>query len=137
LVGIILVSHGEMGAAMRDAACMIVGPQPKVEAVSLRESDDVEGLMERVAAAVTAVDEGEGVLILVDVFGASPFNAAARLAMQRGKLEVLTGMSLPMFLELAVRRAGKSLEDLTAIARDAGISGVRTYSETLGKRRPS
>lgn len=133
MVGIILVSHGDMAAAMRDAAYMIVGPQQNVEAVSLRESDDVEGLMERVAAAIAAVDEGDGVLILVDVFGASPFNAAARLAMQRDKLEVLTGMSLPMFLELVVQRPRTSLEDLTAIAREAGTSGVRTFSETLGR----
>jgi PTS system mannose-specific IIA component len=134
LIGIVLVSHGLMAEGMLDAARMIVGEQERLLAVALRETDGIESLTERVAAAVEQADAGDGVLILVDVFGASPFNASARVAMQRAHVEVLTGMSLPMLLELAVQREGQDLGALTKIARDAGGSGIRTLSETLAQR---
>jgi len=134
LVGIVIVCHGEMADGMLDAARMIVGQQEGFVTVSLREADDVESLMERVAAAVDKVDTGDGILILVDVFGASPFNASARLAMQRDNIEVVSGVSLPMLLELAVQRDGQNLSQLVEVAREAGTSGIRTLSETLSKK---
>jgi PTS system mannose-specific IIA component len=137
LVGIVIVSHGEMAEGMLDAARMIVGEQEGIATVSLREMDAVEGLMERVAAAVEKVDTGDGVLVLVDLFGASPFNASARLAMQRDNIEVVSGVSLPMLVELAVQRAGQRLEQLVEIAREAGTSGIRTLSETLAGKAAS
>ena len=134
LVGIVVVTHGQMAEGMLDAARMIVGEQERLVSVTLREADGIESLTERVAAAVEQVDAGDGVLVLVDVFGASPFNASARVAMQRSKVEVLTGVSLPMLLELAVQREGQDLSALTQVARDAGTSGIRTLSETLAKK---
>ena len=134
MVGIVVVTHGQMAEGMLDAARMIVGEQERLVSVTLREADGIESLTERVAAAVEQVDAGDGVLVLVDVFGASPFNASARVAMQRSKVEVLTGVSLPMLLELAVQREGQDLSALTQVARDAGTSGIRTWSETLAKK---
>ncbi|MGC8788148.1 MAG: PTS sugar transporter subunit IIA [Anaerolineae bacterium] len=134
MVGIVVVCHGEMGDGLLDAARMIVGKQEGIVAVNLREEDSVESLMGRIAAAVEEVDSGDGVLILVDVFGASPFNASARLAMQRDQIEVISGVSLPMLLELAVQREGQSLAQLVEVACEAGVSGIRTLSETLGKK---
>ncbi len=134
MVGIVIVTHGAMTDGMLDAAGMIVGPMDGVAGVALMESDDVESLMERVEAAVNNVDHGDGVLILVDLFGASPFNASARLAMTREGIEVLTGVSLPMLLELVVQRDDQTLQELVEIAREAGTTGIRTLSETLGKK---
>ncbi|MBC7233555.1 MAG: PTS sugar transporter subunit IIA [Chloroflexi bacterium] len=123
-----------MAEGMLDAARMIVGKQDGIVAVNLREEDSVESLMDRIAAAIEEVDHGDGVLILVDVFGASPFNASARLAVQRDQIEVISGVSLPMLLELAVQREGQSLTKLVEVAREAGMSGIRTLSETLDKK---
>jgi PTS system mannose-specific IIA component len=123
-----------MGDGLLDAARMIVGKQDGIVAVNLREEDSVESLMDRIAAAIEEVDSGDGILILVDVFGASPFNASARLAVQRDQIEVISGVSLPMLLELAVQREGQSLAELVEVAREAGVSGIRTLSETLGKK---
>lgn len=134
MVGIVVVSHGQMAEGMLEAARMIVGEQERLVSVTLREADGIESLTERVTAAVEQVDAGDGVLVLVDVFGASPFNASARVAMQRGNVEVLTGMSLPMLLELVVQREGQDLRALTQVARDVGTSGIRTLSETLPKK---
>jgi len=133
LVGIVLVSHGNMAEGMIDAARMIVGEMEDVLAVSLQEMDAIEDLMGRIEAALNEVDTGDGALILVDAFGASPFNASARLAMQREKTEVITGMNLPMLLELAVQREGQDLETVTQIAFEAGSSSIRTLSQTMKK----
>lgn len=134
MVGIVIVTHGAMTDGLLDAARMIVGPLDGIVGVALMESDNVESLMERVEAAVDEVNTGDGVLILVDLFGASPFNASARLAMTRDGIEVLAGVSLPMLLELAVQRDDQPLQDLVEIAREAGTSSIRTLSETLGKK---
>ncbi|MEN6299341.1 MAG: PTS sugar transporter subunit IIA [Anaerolineaceae bacterium] len=131
MVGIVIVSHGAMANGMLDAARMIVGEQEGMLAVSLEEMEDVEGLIEKIAAAVEKVDTGDGVLVLVDVFGASPFNASARLTLTRDKMDVITGMNLPMLLELAIHRQGSSLDELVKIALEAGPSSIKTLSETL------
>lgn len=123
-----------MGDGLLDAARMIVGKQDGVVAVNLREEDSTESLMDRIMAAVEEVDRGDGILILVDAFGASPFNASARLAMQREQIEVISGVSLPMLLELLVQREGQDLAQLVEVAREAGVSGIRTLSETLGRK---
>lgn len=138
MVGIVIVCHGDMADGLVDAARMIVGEQEGLATVSLREMDAVEGLMERVAAAIEKVNAGDGALVLVDLFGASPFNASARLAMQGdSKIEVITGVSLPMLLELAVQRDGETLEQLVEIALEAGTTGIRTLSQTLAGKRAS
>lgn len=131
MVGILVVSHGTMAEGMIDAARMIVGELEGVASVSLKEMDAVEDLMGRIETALLQVDQGDGALILVDAFGASPFNASARLAMTRKNVEVISGMNLPMLLELAVQRQGQDLAGVTQIALDAGTTSIRTLSETL------
>jgi mannose PTS system EIIA component len=134
MIGIILVSHGPMANGMLEAANMIVGDQEGIKAISLEEMDDVEGLMEKISTAVQSVDSGDGVLVLVDVFGASPFNASARLALTRNNMEVITGMNLPMLLELAIQRQSSNLEECIKIALEAGSSSIKTLSDTLSKQ---
>jgi PTS system mannose-specific IIA component len=131
LVGIVIVSHGNMAEGMIDAARMIVGEMERVVSVSLKEMDAVEDLMGRIEAALVKVDKGDGALVLVDAFGASPFNASARLAMNHKNVEVITGMNLPMLLELAVQREGQDLAAVTQIAIEAGTTSIRTLSQTL------
>ena len=131
MVGIVVVSHGDLAAGMIDAARMIVGSMEYVVPVSLKESDAVEDLMGRIETALSEVDQGEGALILVDAFGASPFNASARLAIGRKNVEVISGMNLPMLLELAVQREGQELAAVTQIALEAGITSIRSLSQTL------
>jgi mannose/fructose/sorbose-specific phosphotransferase system IIA component len=123
-----------MASGLLDAARMIVGDQEALIDLSLQEMEDVEGLMDKVEGAISKVDTGEGVLVLVDLPGASPFNASARIAMQREGIEVVTGVNLPMLAELLVMRDGSSLEECVEIAKEAGISGVRTLSEILEKK---
>jgi mannose/fructose/sorbose-specific phosphotransferase system IIA component len=120
-----------MAEGMIDAARMIVGQMEGVTTVSLKESDAVEDLMDRIEIAVNEVDQGEGILILVDAFGASPFNASARLALGRKNIEIISGMNLPMLLELAVGREGQDLAAVIQIALETGTTSIRTLTDTL------
>lgn len=133
MVGIVIVTHGTMAEGMMNAASMIVGDLEGVKAVELKEMDAVEDLMDRISAAVDEVDTGDGALVFVDLFGASPFNASARLlgAEEERSIEVITGVNLPMVLEVAVQRSTEDLEALTQIAEDAGTDGVKVLSRVL------
>lgn len=130
-----IISHGEMANGMLDAAHMIIGEQEGVVTVILKETDDVDGLKKRVEAALQQVDAGDGVLVLVDLFGATPFNISARVAVVHDQVEVITGMNLPMLLEVALQRESQGFAELVEIAKEAGRSGVRTLSESLDKHR--
>jgi len=120
-----------MATGLIEAAEMIVGEQEALVPVHLQEMDDVEGLMERVTKAVSQVDSGQGALIMVDLPGASPFNASARIAMQQDNIGVVTGVNLPMLAETLVQRDGSSIQELINIAKNAGMIGIKDLSEIL------
>jgi len=133
LVGIVVISHGKMAEGLVDAVQMIVGPQEQLATVGLFEAEAVEDLMEKIENAIQNVSEDEGALLLVDLPGASPFNASARLAMGGKDLGVVTGVNLPMLAELLVLREGKTIEELVAFAKDSGIKGVKTLADILNR----
>jgi PTS system mannose-specific IIA component len=93
--------------------------------------DAIEALEEKIEQQVQALNTGQGVLIFVDLFGASPFNASARVAVRYENVDVITGMNLPMLLETTLNRESSSLQDLIATATDAGTSGVRVLKQLL------
>jgi PTS system mannose-specific IIA component len=134
MIGLVLVSHGKLAEGLVDAMQMITGEQEAVRSIGLLETEDVEGLMDKVSQAVQEVDSGEGALIMVDLFGASPFNASARLVLaSAGKpLEVVTGMNLPMVVELAVQREGMSLEEAVNLVLKVGPESIRRLSDIKG-----
>lgn len=134
MIGLVLVSHGKLADGLLDAMQMITGEQEAVRAVGFEETEEVECLMAHVDQAIQEVDQGDGVLILVDLFGASPFNASARLVLSKpGKpLEVVTGMNLPMILELAIGRQGMSLAEAAEQAITVGPEAIRRMSDTKG-----
>lgn len=128
-----MVTHGTMADGLMDAARMIVGEKEALAPIQLREEDDVEGLMARVETAIEEVDSGDGVLVLVDLPGASPFNASARIAMENDSVNVVTGVNLPMLAEMLVQREGNSLEQLAELSKNAGTGGVKTLAEILNR----
>jgi PTS system mannose-specific IIA component len=134
VIGLVLVSHGKLAEGLIDAMQMITGPQEAVRAVGLLETEDVEGLMDKILAAVNEVDSGEGVLIMVDLFGASPFNGSARLVLSHPerKLEVVTGMNLAMLVELVVQRQGLSLNEAVELVLQVAPESVRRLASIKG-----
>ncbi|MCZ7552896.1 MAG: hypothetical protein B6D39_07190 [Anaerolineae bacterium UTCFX2] len=137
MIGLVLVSHGKLAEGLIDAMQMIAGEQEAVRAVALLETEDIESLIERIQQAVNAVDSGEGVLIFVDLFGASPFNASARLVLASPErpLEVITGVNLPMLVELVVQREGMSLNDAVELVLQVAPESIRRLASIKGLER--
>jgi PTS system mannose-specific IIA component len=134
MIGLVLVCHGKMAEGLIDAMQLITGEQKAVRGVGLYEIEGVEDLLSKIQNAVDEVDSGEGVLILVDLFGASPFNASARLVLSSpGKaLEVVTGLNLPMLVELVTQREGMSLTEAVELVLKVGPEGIRRLSDVKG-----
>ena len=114
MIGVVVVTHGQLATELVNAAETIVGDMPAFAAVSIGWHEDTEDARHEIEQAVVRVDKGSGVLILTDMFGGTPSNLAMTFLVQ-GKLEVITGVNLPMLIKLA-----NQLEqgDLLNIARD-------------------
>ncbi|NLO87360.1 MAG: PTS sugar transporter subunit IIA [Firmicutes bacterium] len=129
MVGILVISHGSLAAGLKDAAEMIMGQQGQFQAVGLQPQQSPEEFQEIIRAEVKGLDCGEGVLILADLFGGSPANAAAYLVSDKLNVEVVTGVSLPMLLEALTARMGQDLPAVADTCIAAVSQGVRKFSE--------
>jgi len=131
MIGIVLAAHGPVPAALLESTNMILGELPQVASVSLMPGDSLEGLIDRLQAAVNEVNTGDGVLILLDMFGGTPANAAAFLTQQTNDVYAVTGVSLPMLLETFMARMSMEgstqevpLQSLAEAAFSAGHAGI-------------
>lgn len=131
MIGMILVTHGKLAEEFIHAMEHVVGRQDAVETVCIGPNDDMEQRREEIAAAITKVDDGSGVIILTDLFGGTPSNLAISL-MQADRVEVIAGINLPMLIRLAKARNCMGLRDAAIAARDAGRNYITVASEYLG-----
>lgn len=131
MIGFLVVTHGEMAPGLIDGLEMIVGRQAQCETLTLGPGDAVDALKAKVEDAIARLDSGDGVLVFVDVLGASPFNVSAEAAWEEPTVDVISGVNLPMLLEAAMVRDSLSLPELAALARDSGQSGIRLLSESV------
>jgi len=123
-VPVILVGHGGYPDGVRDATEMILGEQPRVVAVSLPPNGSIEQLADEVRAAVDRLTDGDGgALVLADLLGGSPANAVGLLALRDPALHVVSGLNLPMVLEVLTNTADTAAE-LAGVAERAGRDGV-------------
>jgi mannose PTS system EIIA component len=132
MIGLILVTHGNLAVEFVHAMQHVVGRQDAVATVCIGPNDDMEKRRREIAAAIAAVDSGEGAIILTDLFGGTPSNLAISL-MSAGKTEVIAGINLPMLIRLAKARNCMSVRDAAAAARDAGRNYITIASEYLGQ----
>lgn len=125
----IIVTHGLLAQGLVNAMDMIMGPQESIIVIGFFEEDSVDELEQKIEELVASRGSGEGALILVDLFGASPFNASARVASRHPNVDVITGINLPMLLELAIQRQNQSsLSELVAEGLRAGSEGIKVLS---------
>jgi PTS system ascorbate-specific IIA component len=123
MVGILLITHGALGEALLRAAAHTLGRQPmRAEHISVTALDAPESLLVRSREALERVDDGSGVLVLTDMFGATPANVAAKL-LQDGKVEGLSGANLPMLVRALAHR-DEPLAEVLEKARCGGGEGV-------------
>jgi PTS system mannose-specific IIA component len=128
MIGIIVVTHGRLANELIAATEHVVGPMDRVRAVSIGAEDDLKERRDALKIAVSAVDEGDGVVIVTDMFGSTPGNLAVSL-LDKARVEVLAGANLPMMVRLAEAREDMGLADAASAAREAGCRYV-----TIAKR---
>jgi mannose/fructose/sorbose-specific phosphotransferase system IIA component len=125
MVGVVLAAHGPLPRALLESAGMIMGDLPQVTSVSLMPGDSLEGLVDRLQSAINEVNTDHGVLLLLDLFGGTPANAAALLTQQMPGVQAVSGVNMPMLLETLLARMGSdSVEALAETAFEAGRAGV-------------
>ena len=136
MIGVVVVTHGQLATELLNAAEMIVGDLPRFAAVSIGWHEDTQDAREEIAQAVSRVQQGSGVLILTDMFGGTPSNLAMTfLAQDTSKVEVITGVNLPMLIKLA---GATEQTDLLLVARDMrehGRNAIWVASDLLRGER--
>jgi mannose PTS system EIIA component len=130
VIGIVVVSHGQVAVELVNAARTIVGEIPAISAVSIGWSDDMTVAHQAIERALEAVGGG-GALILTDMFGGTPTNVSLPFLSPRA--EIVTGVNLPMLIKLTTLRDGDLLE-VARVVRDQGKSAIYVASEILEKK---
>ena len=127
MIGVLIVTHGEIGRSLLDSAAQILGgAQDQVATLSVWRHDDPDDLVLRAQELLEGIDAGDGVLVLTDLFGATPGNVASRV-LDDGRIEGVSGVSLPMLLRVLTSRNGASSDALSAAVQRAlsgGAEGV-------------
>jgi mannose PTS system EIIA component len=130
MIGIVLITHGRLGAEMLAALEHVVGPQQQSMAISIGPDDDVDKRRADLLAAIAACDQGHGVVVLTDMFGGTPSNLAIA-ALGQGKVEVIAGVNLPMLIKLASVRGNKPLPQAIMETQEAGRKYINVASALL------
>ena len=130
MIGVVVVSHGRLADEFVAAAEHVLGPQEQMRAVAIGPNDDMEERRADIIDAVRAVDRGEGVVILTDMFGGTPSNLAISVINQV-RTEVIAGVNLPMLIKLAEVRDKLGLPEAALAAQDAGRRYIRVASVEL------
>ena len=131
MIGLVLVTHGQLAAEFVRAMEHVVGPQEAIEAICIGPEDDMEARRADIARAIAAVDQGRGVILLTDLFGGTPSNLDISL-MEPGRIEVIAGVNLPMLIRLEGARKMMKVQTAVAAAREAGRKYISVASEVLG-----
>jgi mannose PTS system EIIA component len=135
MVGVVLVTHGRLADELISAVRFVVADKSaiKIEGVCLDAREEFEAFTKKIKNAVKKVDEGDGVLIITDMFGGTPSNVSLTF-LEEKKLEVLSGVNLPMLLKLATLSAKVNLDEAVKIAESAGRDNIIVASRLLQKR---
>ena len=138
MIGIVLVTHGQLADAFRAALEHVVGPQQQLMTICIKPDDDMERHRRDIIDAIAAVDSGEGVVLLTDMFGGTPSNLVISL-LEKNKVEVLAGVNLPMLIKLASVRDTLPLDEAIIAGKENGRKYISVASEVLagGKKDAS
>ena len=132
--GVVIVTHYRLGEEFLQALRLIVPDAPPFQAVSIDPKQSVDQMREAIAAALKRVEGEEGALILTDMFGGTPSNMGLAFLAEH-RVEVVTGLNLPMLIKLATMTERKPLEELAAFIKEYGQRNIRVASEILPEGR--
>ena len=130
MIGLVIVTHGGLAREFRAALEHIVGPQERLETISIGPEDDMVARRREILDAVAATDTGDGVILLTDMFGGTPANLAISI-LDEANVEVIAGINLPILVKLASVRNESPLSEAVVIARDAGRKYIKVASQQL------
>jgi len=130
----VIVTHGQLASEFLAAAEMIVGPVTHITSVSIGWHDDVDAAHAEIERAIKLVSQGQGVLLLTDMFGGTPTNIASMFLVE-GEVEMVTGVNLPMVIKLASQTAEESLPAVARRVRDLGREGIYLAGDLLAPQQ--
>ncbi len=130
MIGIVLVTHGRLATELVAALEHVVGPQSAVVSICIGPDDDMEQRRQDILEGVASVDDGDGVVLLTDMFGGTPSNLAISV-LDKANVEVIAGVNLPLLIKLASARKTESLADAVISAQEAGRRYINVASELL------
>ncbi len=136
MVGILIVTHSQLGSALIDASEFILGKRPEaLEAVSINLNENADKLRDKIAKGIKQVDRKSGILILTDMFGGTPSNLSYSF-LEEGRIEVLSGVNLPILIKAANDRKKKQIVELAASLEKFGKKSISLASGILkGNKR--
>jgi PTS system mannose-specific IIA component len=130
MVGLLIISHCDLGREFLNAAELILGRLEAANAISITQTTESEELLKTISEEIKALDRGQGVLVLTDMFGGTPSNLSLSF-LKEEKVEVLTGVNLPMVVEVAQNRERLTLSELGEKAQEAGIKSITLAGKLL------
>ncbi len=130
MIGILIVTHCDLGREFLNAAEFIVGRVESVEVVSITQTSDSEEIRKKIEEKISILNKGDGVLILTDMFGGTPSNISLSF-LQEEMVEVLTGVNLPMVIAIAQNRSSLDLGELAEKAQEAGKMSISLAGNLL------
>jgi len=132
MIGMVLVTHGRLAEELVAALEHVVGSQPNVISVCIDPDDDMEQRRAEILDSAAKADEGDGVVLLTDMFGGTPSNLAISV-MDKANVEIIAGVNLPMLIKLASVRKTESLADAIESAQEAGRKYINIASKLLAQ----
>ena len=133
MIGMVLVTHGKLAAEFLAALEHVVGKQQNAATVCIGPDDDMEARRKEILQRVKEVENGDGVVLLTDMFGGTPSNLAISV-LDRANVEVIAGINLPMLIKLAGMREGHTLNSAVTAAQEAGRKYINVASQLLAAR---
>lgn len=123
MVGILVISHGRLAEALISSVEFLVGNLNRVKGICIGPKERKEEIKEKIRKGICEVDDGEGVVILTDIFGGTPTNLSLSISDGK-KVEVVTGVNLPMLLTLSSYRKGRSLSEIGKLVKKSGRRSI-------------
>ena len=130
MIGLLIVTHSNLGKEFLNAAEFIVGHLESADAVPITQTADSERIRKMIQEKVSALDHGEGVLILTDMFGGTPSNISLSF-LKEDTVEVLSGVNLPMVIAISQNRSNLNLSELAEKAQEAGKTSISLAGKLL------
>ncbi|MAV62850.1 MAG: PTS fructose transporter subunit IIA [Rhodobiaceae bacterium] len=132
MIGIIIVTHGNLALELKSAMEHILGIQKNIEIISIKPDDDLEIKKSALEESIKKVDEENGVIILTDMFGGTPSNLAISL-LKIGKVEIISGVNLPMLIKLVGLRDSNDLQKVATESKESAQKYISIASEILSE----